>query len=132
MFYCQFTGRSATTYEYEDNDYNYGDDIVDSSGYLSPEQRIKNLILSGQNLVASRKEQYDFDADEEVDETFTDPTRSGNYDLSDAFQDSEYLKNHYNSKLSTSTQKQADADNATDTTSNTGADDATASPQASG
>ena len=50
------------------------------------------MILAGQRLVEHRKEMYDFSDGNDIDESFTDPTRSKNYDMSDAFIMSEVIK----------------------------------------
>lgn len=60
--------------------------ITESAGYITAKQRIENMILAGQRLVDYRKEQFDFQPDEEIDPDFTDPTRSKNFDMADATQ----------------------------------------------
>ena len=52
------------------------------------------MILAGQRLVEHRKEMYDFSDGKDIDESFTDPTRSKNYDMSDAFIMSEAIQNN--------------------------------------
>lgn len=66
---------------------NSGEILVETAGYVSAEKRISNLMLAGQRLADYRKGLYDFDHNQELDESFSDPTRSKNYDLADAFQD---------------------------------------------
>ena len=44
-------------------------------------------MLAGQRLDIARREMYDFGDESEIDEDLYDPTRSNNYDLSDASQD---------------------------------------------
>lgn len=61
--------------------------VVEKEGYLSAKVRVENLINAGRQLSEFRKEQYDF-PDGKVDENYVDNTRSGNYDMADAFQDS--------------------------------------------
>ena len=56
------------------------------------------MILAGQRLVEHRKEMYDFSDGKDIDESFTDPTRSKNYDMSDAFIMSEVIKNNVRQK----------------------------------
>jgi hypothetical protein len=63
-----------------------GEEIVEKAGYISTKQRIESLILAGQRLVAFRKEQFDFEDDDKIDETFEDVTRAKNFDLADASQ----------------------------------------------
>lgn len=59
---------------------------VEKQGYISAEKRIGAIMAAGMRLDSSRREQFDF-PDGQVDESFIDPTRSGNYDMADAFQD---------------------------------------------
>lgn len=66
--------------------------LVEVAGYIPAKQRIENLILAGERLVAWRKEQFDFN-DGEIDEDFEDPTRSKNYDIVDAKEDMEAIEN---------------------------------------
>ena len=56
------------------------------------------MILAGQRLVEHRKEMYDFSDGKDIDESFTDPTRSKNFDMSDAFIMSENIKNNLKQK----------------------------------
>ena len=44
------------------------------------------MILAGRRLDEARRNQYDFPDEESIDEEAYDPTRAGNYDLSDASQ----------------------------------------------
>lgn len=92
-------------------DYTNAENLVETAGYISPEQQIRNLIDAGERLNAFRDEMYDYNndyiitGDEEVD-----PTRSGNYDLADAFQDS--LKvNQRLKKQAEEAKKNADVNN---------------------
>ena len=66
---------------------NSGEILVETAGYVSAEKRITNLMLAGQRLADYRKNLYDFEHNQELDESFSDPTRAKNYDLADAFQD---------------------------------------------
>ena len=59
---------------------------TEQAGYISPKQQIEQMILAGRRLDDSRKEQFDFSSEEEIDEDLYDPTRSGNFDLADATQ----------------------------------------------
>ena len=65
---------------------NSGEILVERVGYISARDRIENLLLAGHRLENYRKEQYDFNSVDEIDETFTDPTRNKSYDMADAFQ----------------------------------------------
>jgi len=44
------------------------------------------FIQAGRKLDQARKEQFDFEPEEEVPEDFIDPTRNGSFDLADASQ----------------------------------------------
>lgn len=57
---------------------------TEQAGYIPPQEQIENMILAGERLNQSRKEQYDFASADEIDEDAYDPTRSGNFDLADA------------------------------------------------
>ena len=59
---------------------------TEQAGYIPPQIQIENMILAGERLNQSRKEQYDFASADEIDEDAYDPTRSGNFDLADASQ----------------------------------------------
>jgi len=61
--------------------------LTESAGYLPSKVQIENLIQAGKRLVQWRKEQYDFPEDQDVDESFEDPTRRPGYDLADASRD---------------------------------------------
>ena len=63
-----------------------GDTQTEQSGYVDPKRQIEDMILAGRRLDEARKNQYDFPSEEDIDEDLYDPTRSGNFDLSDASQ----------------------------------------------
>lgn len=65
---------------------NSGQTIVERAGYISAQERIENMILAGQRLVDYRRARHDFAEGEQLDESFTDPTRARNFDLADATQ----------------------------------------------
>ena len=77
---------------------NLGKNLVERAGYIPAQARIENMILAGQRLVEHRKEMYDFSDGNDIDETYSDPTRSKNYDMSDAFIMSEAIKNNVRQK----------------------------------
>ena len=77
---------------------NSGEILVERVGYISARDRIENLLLAGHRLENYRKEQYDFDSVENIDESFTDPTRNKNYDMADAFQSSLALNAKFKNK----------------------------------
>lgn len=64
---------------------NSGVTIVERTGYEPAKVKIENMIHAGQRLSDYRKMQYDF-TDGQIDENFSDPTRSPNFDLADATQ----------------------------------------------
>lgn len=83
-FYTAYTVRNRQRkYEKVDNH-----SETERAGYIPAKNRIENLILAGQRLKVARAELYDFGPDDEVDESFSDPTRSANYDMADASQQS--------------------------------------------
>lgn len=57
--------------------------LVETAGYISAERQINNLISAGKRLKDWRSNQFDF-PDGKIDESFSDPTRAGNFDLADA------------------------------------------------
>lgn len=71
-------------YKHSEPEKQGGETKVDTVGYISSQQRIENLMLAGQRLVAHRSQRYDFEQGSPVDENFADPTRSTNFDLADA------------------------------------------------
>lgn len=77
---------------------NSGEILVERVGYISARDRIENLLLAGHRLENFRKEQYDFESVDKIDETFTDPTRNKNYDMADAFQDTLALNAKFKNK----------------------------------
>ena len=77
---------------------NSGEIRVERVGYISARDRIENLLLAGHRLENYRKEQYDFNSVDEIDETFTDPTRNKSYDMADAFQDTLALNAKFKNK----------------------------------
>lgn len=70
---------------------NSGKTKVETAGYVSPKRRIEALLNAGMRLQQARKENYDF-PDGKIDHNFFDPTRRKDYDMVDAFQDSQNLK----------------------------------------
>ena len=86
------------THEKSPGEVNLGKSLVEKAGYIPAQARIENMILAGQRLVEHRKEMYDFSDGKDIDESFTDPTRSKNYDMADAFIMSEVIKNNIKQK----------------------------------
>lgn len=77
MFYHQYNWEEAV------GEGNSQISMVDPSGYVSPKQRIENLIRAGERLDEFRREQYDYDTLEEDDGEWTDPMRTPGLDLAD-------------------------------------------------
>lgn len=67
-----------------DGESNNGEILVETAGYITTQKRIENIINAGMRLQQARKEQFDFPAGTEVDESFIDPTRKPGYDMADA------------------------------------------------
>ena len=78
---------------------NSGEILVERVGYISARDRIENLLLAGHRLENYRKDQYDFDSVDNIDESFTDPTRNKSYDMADAFQDTIALNAKFKNKI---------------------------------
>lgn len=57
--------------------------LVETVGYVPAEKQIKNLLEAGKRLKDWRSNQFDF-PNGKIDESFSDPTRAGNFDLADA------------------------------------------------
>lgn len=60
-----------------------GEKLVETAGYIPAHKQIERFMQAGIQLKAFR-EQYDWTGEDEIDEDFSDPTRSGNFDLADA------------------------------------------------
>lgn len=86
------------THQKSPGEVNLGKNLVEKAGYIPAQARIENMILAGQRLIEHRKELYDFSDGNDIDETFSDPTRSKNFDMSDAFIMSEAIKNNVRQK----------------------------------
>lgn len=73
---------------------NSGELLVETAGYISAEQRIINIMRAGQRLQETRREMYDYDYEDDIDEDniYDDPTRDPGYDMADATQTSLSLK----------------------------------------
>jgi len=59
-----------------------GERIVETAGHMTNKQKIESILDAGKRLVEYRKQQFDFE--DEIDENFSDPTRSKNFDMADA------------------------------------------------
>lgn len=62
------------------------DSIIDPSGYISPKQRITNLIRAGERLDQYRRELYDLQHDQEDDGIWMDEMRAPGLDYADITQ----------------------------------------------
>ena len=58
--------------------------LTERAGYIPAKEQIENFMLSGRRLAEYRKEQYDYESEDQDDGESMDPTRSPNYDLADA------------------------------------------------
>ena len=94
-------------FEYAGEDNNQ-EKKVETLGYVPLGQRIESLIRSGERLHQYRKEQFDFQNGEEVDENMDVRTREPNYDIADAYQDNRVAS----LRLQESIQRQKEIDNA--------------------
>ncbi len=56
---------------------------TERAGYMSMEKRITSIMAAGQRLDASRREQFHFGDDNEVDPTFTDHSIDPSLDIVD-------------------------------------------------
>jgi hypothetical protein len=65
---------------------NNGPVIVERSGYMNTKDKVIGMFLAGQRLADIRAAKFDFQS-EAQDDGSLDPTRSGDYDLSDAARD---------------------------------------------
>ena len=65
---------------------NSGEILVETAGYVSAQQRIESIMLAGQRLVESRREMYDYDTEDDLDEDRYPVTRDPGFDLADATQ----------------------------------------------
>lgn len=71
---------------------NSGEIIVERAGYVPAKKRIENILNAGQRLKEFREDQFDFRSGESIPEDYIVPTRRPNYDMADAYQESEYLR----------------------------------------
>jgi len=58
--------------------------VVETAGYITPQQQIMSFINAGRRLGDYRKEAYDARFDDDIDDIIPDPTRDPNFDLADA------------------------------------------------
>nr|QJB19841.1 MAG: hypothetical protein [Microvirus sp.] len=65
----------------QEDEINSGEILVETAGYINKKARIESMIRAGERLEAIRKG-YDTN-DPELDDIAIDPTRSGDFDLSD-------------------------------------------------
>lgn len=65
---------------------NSGEILVEVAGYVSAQQRIEAIMLAGQRLVESRREMYDYDTDDDLEDDRYPVTRDPGFDLADASQ----------------------------------------------
>jgi len=78
--------------EYEGED-NSGEELVETSGYISAEVQIENMILAGERLDEYRRQMYDYpEGLKEGEEAKLDPTRRKGFDVIDAQREVERIK----------------------------------------
>lgn len=65
---------------------NSGELLVETAGYVSAQKRIESIMLAGQRLVEARREMFDYDADDDLEEDRYPVTRDPGFDLADASQ----------------------------------------------
>lgn len=58
--------------------------ITEADGYIPAEVQIMEMLSAGYRLGEYRKEKYDFPTEDDVDESFVDPTRSPGFGPEDA------------------------------------------------
>jgi len=58
--------------------------ITEQAGYIKPKDQIEQFLLAGKRLAQYRKELFDFQPGENVDTSFSDPTRAPGFDLAEA------------------------------------------------
>lgn len=90
-------------------EYNEGPIIVEKAGYVPAKIQIENMIMAGQRLVESRKEQYGGMSDGEAMENY-DPTFSPNFDMVDADSLFKSIDERAKAKLSTKSNSGASGD----------------------
>lgn len=70
-----------------DKDQGGGVVLVETNGYKSANATIQELMDAGRQLMQNTQSRYDFGEEiTDYDEYDCDPTRSGNFDLADAYQ----------------------------------------------
>lgn len=76
----------------------WGESLTEQAGYISAEEQIYRLIQAGERLMSYRKEQYDFEAGENIDMNIEIPIRDPNFDMADASEIKLNLENKEKSK----------------------------------
>lgn len=97
---------------------NDGPELVEKAGYIPAQVQIENLLNAGDRLNQSRLG-YEFDADEEVPDDYSDITRSPNFDLSDASRIQHTLNERFKNIKKQSKSKNEDATPSSTTSTNT-------------
>lgn len=69
---------------YEDPSVVYEVSVTEQTGWLPVSKQVERLIRAGENLMAWRKESFDFQHGEKDDGRPADPTKSPDFDLADA------------------------------------------------
>lgn len=92
------TRRVVNRYRYDEPPHHHlsvggGDYLVETSGYISKEQQLANLMHSGEALDAYRRNRYPGLVPSDHPEPEFDPTFRMDYDFFDVHADINYLKN---------------------------------------
>nr|QJB18784.1 MAG: hypothetical protein [Microvirus sp.] len=104
-----FNHNYMKNYKKTDPEVNDGKSIVEDAGYIPAKTRIENMIFAGQRLAESRKENFDFQPGQDIDESFYDPTRKKNFDLAEASQQMYSTQQKISAKQKIYDQQQSEA-----------------------
>lgn len=102
----RFNMQFQDDFQYSEPEVNSGEMITETSGYRTTEQIIEEMILAGSRLDQSRRDQYDFERYEDIDEDYEDPTRRKDYDLAEASQD--LIRSQFNIESTNKVEKDTD------------------------
>lgn len=65
---------------------------AENIGHVPIKQKVEEFMLAGKQLELWRQLKYDVQANQKIDESFSDPTRRGDYDLADMTIHQRYLE----------------------------------------
>lgn len=66
--------------------------FVEADGYVKTKNLVEGMLNAGAKLQLAKKDLYDFETEESVDENYNDPTRSPGYDEIDMAEDADRFK----------------------------------------